>query len=373
MWAEKLQGKQGANLRHDSSGSGQPSKMPGSSTCCLTCFGAFAAESGCHLPSFGRSLSRCSAPRSPANHIARLSQATAQDIITAKPGNFSHSITISPISQPFSASRAAQRLPSLPSVSLSQVRAAIAQPVPAAPPRVARDQLALTPVPAPRTRATVTQSTSTPIPVFQVGVTVAQPPPVAFLAPRVRAARIPPDPPRGSAETLQLVPSCSGGSEQLACPPANPTPLPSPDPAFHALPPSLVPSACLQPEVPAPADPAAAAPSPLATSPPAPTPSSEAAPPSPAAAPCRHAAAPPSPLAPMLSPAAAPPSAQTPSPAAAPPPAPTPSSAARRLQLVAGLVSLRTCSVAATAFGMAGFWTCSDAATSFCVACLWTC
>ncbi|CAI5669520.1 unnamed protein product [Oreochromis niloticus] len=60
---------EGAHLRRDSSGSGRPSKTPRSSTCCLTCFGAFAVESGRHWPSFGRSLSRRSAPCLPASRL----------------------------------------------------------------------------------------------------------------------------------------------------------------------------------------------------------------------------------------------------------------------------------------------------------------
>ncbi|XP_025754932.1 proline-rich protein 36-like [Oreochromis niloticus] len=97
-----------------------------------------------------------------------------------------------------------------------------------------------TPVPAPRTRAAVTQYTSTPAPVSRVGVTGVQPPPVPVPAPRLRAARIQPDHPRGPAEALQPVPSCSGGSEELACLPISPPLHPPPDPAFHALALSLV-------------------------------------------------------------------------------------------------------------------------------------
>ncbi|KAL4006915.1 Ras-specific guanine nucleotide-releasing factor 1 [Sarotherodon galilaeus] len=97
-----------------------------------------------------------------------------------------------------------------------------------------------TPVPAPRRRAAATQSTSTPAPVSRVGVTGVQPPPVPVPAPRLRAARIQPDHPRGPAEALQPVPSCSGGSEELACLPISPPLHPPPDPAFHALALSLV-------------------------------------------------------------------------------------------------------------------------------------
>ncbi|XP_013769111.1 myb-related transcription factor, partner of profilin-like [Pundamilia nyererei] len=121
------------------------------------------------------------------------SQATARDLNPTEPSDFSHSITISsPVTHPLAANRAAQSLPSPPS----------AQPIPVAPPRVDRVQLAPTPVPAPRTRAAVTQSTSTPVPVSRVGVTGVQPPPAPVPAPRLRAARIRPDPPRDSAEAL---------------------------------------------------------------------------------------------------------------------------------------------------------------------------
>ncbi|KAL4009699.1 hypothetical protein ACER0C_003551 [Sarotherodon galilaeus] len=97
-----------------------------------------------------------------------------------------------------------------------------------------------TPVPAPRGRAAATQSTSTPAPVSRVGVTGVQPPPVPVPAPRLGAARLQPDHPRGPAEALQPVPSCSGGSEELACFPISPPLHPPPDPAFHALALSLV-------------------------------------------------------------------------------------------------------------------------------------
>ncbi|KAL3983547.1 vesicle-associated membrane protein 2 [Sarotherodon galilaeus] len=97
-----------------------------------------------------------------------------------------------------------------------------------------------TPVPAPRRRAAATQSTSAPAPVSRVGVTGVQPPPVPVPAPRLRAAQVQPDHPRGPAEALQPVPSCSRGSEELACSPISPPLHPPPDPAFHALALSLV-------------------------------------------------------------------------------------------------------------------------------------
>ncbi|XP_025754758.1 proline-rich protein 36-like [Oreochromis niloticus] len=86
----------------------------------------------------------------------------------------------------------------------------------------------------------ISQPTPTPAPVSRVGVTGVQLPPMLVPAPRLRAARIQPDHPRGPAEALHPVPSCSGGSEELACLPISPPLHPPPDPAFHALALSLV-------------------------------------------------------------------------------------------------------------------------------------
>ncbi|CAI5643152.1 unnamed protein product [Oreochromis niloticus] len=240
--------------------SGRASETPRSPTCCLTCTGAFAAESGRFTPRFGRS-----APRSHTRRLIRRTSnlATAQRLhlpprlrrlprqrlsclprplplpgesgahaaiiwtILSNSRCITHPVTIStPITQPFPACTAAQIRPSSSTVSPSQVKTAKAQPVPTTPPQMARAQPATTPVPAPRTRAAVTQSTSTPAPVSPVGVTGVQPPPVPVPAPRLRAARTQPDLPRGL--------------EELTGPPATSPLHPPPDPAFHALALSLV-------------------------------------------------------------------------------------------------------------------------------------
>lgn len=167
------------------------------------------------------------------------SQAIIKNIDTAKPDNFSHSVIISsPIVQSFPVSKAPQIQPSPSPVPPAQVKAVKAQPVPLLAPRAARAQHVPTltpiprdgaadaqptpiPVPAPRVRAARTQSTPAPVPVSQVGVTSVQLAPIPVPAPKVRVARIPPDLPR--AEALQPLFSHSGGSEELACPPASTT------------------------------------------------------------------------------------------------------------------------------------------------------
>ncbi|CAI5676480.1 unnamed protein product [Oreochromis niloticus] len=184
----------------------------------------------------------CSAPPKTVNGDGRKARATSDKSVTVpvyanpRPGHSSTvlsesapSSTCQPV--PVSSAQATVKNTQSPkpvSITLPvSISTPISQPIP-------------TPVPAPRTRAAVTQYTSTPAPVSRVGVTGVQPPPVPVPAPRLRAARIQPDHPRGPAEALQPVPSCSGGSEELACLPISPPLHPPPDPAFHALALSLV-------------------------------------------------------------------------------------------------------------------------------------